>query len=696
MNPPPISTPTGPINPQVQSAGRLPNTEAVASLDRDERRSATEIAKYHKEQLDKGLDMRRPHAIRWMQVLSILNGIHYFKIDSFGFWRPMLKDPRRTWAVVPLMEPYYRWEHGRLSSNQIGCTATPSTGQGNQAFYKTKIAQDVMNYWIDETSVSAVDDESNQQLLIFGGHVLFNEKVPWKQQTFARSWAFSELFPIPYDARTWEEMDGVARVATMSKEWLAMQDEMYERRYGTKPPRKMADKTSARSMDMNSRFTGFSSAIQWGGRLDGATCAWIWRKATPINPYGEYMFMVEDELFGYVSGRDERGRMIALQDGEIPLKPVYYIKKPNDWWPTAFCSGLISPQLELNRQMSRVIESANINRGFLGYNSQLIRTTDIQESVTGLVPFNPPGIEERVPPLVPVPAANVGKDVGAVMTLVNDFAKRAAAYESDIVMGQAEGRVEGGPATSLLNSNAQAPIQPVMDRKHRAYKQLFRNVYEDIREVWPPQKMIIAAGPEGLARQILVSRNELPDSHEVILSPTPQIVNGRNMFASLLMQLRAMPSDDGKPVIKSSELRRGLQMLNMAPPGLTIFDPTEQRIRWRIGQLINDGAQPAIRPAMDQINDPQVMENHMLAMELLKEAILDPAFSLYSPMVKKALMAELDFHRALTGNIRHPDAFDNDPEVHEARQADNMLEAAENNPETLEGIFAPGGLPLTG
>ena len=70
-----------------KQTGRLPNTETVAALPREERKSAKHIAQHLKEQFERGLDLRQTHAIRWTQVSSILNGIHYFQIDTWGRWK---------------------------------------------------------------------------------------------------------------------------------------------------------------------------------------------------------------------------------------------------------------------------------------------------------------------------------------------------------------------------------------------------------------------------------------------------------------------------------------------------------------------------------------------------------------------------------------------------------------------------------
>ena len=239
--------------------GRLPNTDLVAGLNKEDRKSASNIAKRLREQFDRGLDRRLIHAIKWTQVLSVLNGIHYFKIDKYGRWSPVNpREPNQVRAVVPVLEPFYRWEHGRLSSNQLGVVARPSTGHGDSAYFEAQLAQDAMNYWVEETDIASVDDEANQHLLVYGGCAFFSEKVAWRNQVFLRAFPFCELFPIPYDSRNWVEMDGVARIITVSKDWLEMQDEAYRRRTGHEPSRRMTDLAGTQTADMHANFTGFT------------------------------------------------------------------------------------------------------------------------------------------------------------------------------------------------------------------------------------------------------------------------------------------------------------------------------------------------------------------------------------------------------------------------------------------------------
>ncbi len=681
---------TSRVQEPVSQQGRLPNTDTVASLRREDSRNATTIAKWYFDQFKNAVELRRQHAIRWTQTLSIMNGCHYFFIDHYGNYHKLSKqNPDQVWAVVPVLDPFYRWEHGRLSANKLGITASPITGTQAASFYQTALAQDAMTHWIDEVRLPEFHDGFMQNLITYGMVGLYAEKVPFRQQAYLRGFPQSDLFPIPYDARNWEEADGVARAVTVSKDWLEMQDEMFVRRNGFQPPRRMSKLSSSMTVWWNSRFLSFGSNIAPGSKFDGATAIWIWRKPTEINPLGEHLFMIEDELFGYVSGRTPDGGLLALQNGDLPIYPVYYVKKPHDWWGYSFCSGLVPMQLEANRQLSTLIESQQINRGFLGYNSDLVKAADIQSSITGLVPFSAPGPEDRTGPFVTVPPANVGRDIGPMLEIVENYAKKAAAYESEILTGQQEGRTDSAGATQLLNANAQAPLQPVLDRTWRGYAYAYRDVYQHIRAVWPQQKRLQISGQDGFFRSLILDRNQLASSDVVMLTPTPMMVNGRNGAIQLMLSLRQMQGDDGQPIVSAAEVRQSLMMLNMAPLGMKPFDEATQRIRWRVQQLINDGQTPAIPDASQESELSGLLyENHRKAIEIILEAMLNPASAAYSPQVKGALLQELKFHQQhLTQNVREVDNFDTDGMEWTARQTDNALYDAELNPETTAGKF---------
>ena len=682
----------------VSKIGRLPNTDGQAGLNKATRKSAKKMAQFFREQFEAGLRIRRRHALAWIKVQSIMAGVHYFRIVN-GVYEPLAKKDGQVRANIPVMDWLMRWQLGSFNANIVGIKAYPINSNNADSFYMASRAQAIMDNWLEEADIQEFFDEANQHLLHYGTSGYFRYKDTFRGNIFLKSIPAPELFPIPFDSRSWKEADGIMRVTNVSKQWLEAQDELYEQKYGKKPDPPMAKKAGNIESSMSATYTGFATSTEWGGRYSGCTALWIWMRPTETNPYGEHAFMLEDEMYRYISGVGPDGRLLALPDGEIPIEPVHYDKQPSSFWASGFGEKLISTQREVNRQWSTTIENSIANRGFTAYNSQAVHATDIQNALDGLVPFQDPGPDTRIQPVFRIPAANIGADVGSVLSMGLQTAERAACYESGIPFGRQEGRTEGGPATGLLDSNSKAPIQPVFNRIHRAFSRTFPRVLDGLRDVWPENKIIRAVGPKNMAREMAIQKQGFPTSNQVILRPTPLTANGRLEQMNSLYQLRQLPSQDGKGfMVADHEFRSGMSQLGLAPPGIELENRAEMRIVWRIEQLIGDGKQPYIQPSMmnDQgmVTAPeQQFEDHRLAIKLITDQMLEPSFRLYSQQVRNAMKQELQYH-ILYATATQTHNFDNDSEMADMKQADNALEYAENDPNSNEGEFSINGLPL--
>ena len=669
----------------------IPQAAAVSTLPRDQRRSAERRARFFDEQFQLGLDARRRHAHQWMRIRAIMSGVHYFDISG-GVLRPLVKKPGQIRAVFPLMDPLYLWGLGRLNSNDIGVTAMPATGRSHDSFSRSQRAQDIMTHWMKETSQQEVFDESNQQLLYYGMTAYLRYADAFRQNVFILPVAGSEIFPIPFDARSPRELDGVMRITLQPKQWLEMQDDLYEQQHGKPPPKRMGDMAGRVSTSMTHNYTGFASGYQTGSRMDGATVKWIWMKPSPYSPQGEVGFMVEDQIMRYKLQPDQSGP--PLINGKLPMEIVYHTKKPDDFWGYGFLENLISPQLEANRQFTSILKSATFNRGFAVYDSQRIDSKDIMNAEDGFVPMKGGDYEARGNRAVEhIPPVQMNFETGSALALVRSSAREAVGMESEVLFGNAAGRVESGRANSILNTNANIPSIPVIKRISLALGNTYPEVLDLLKTVWPAEKYIRVVGDQNLGREMLIRQQDVPDSREVLLSPTPLMPNGTQAMLGMVMQLRQTPSDDGKGFeIKSREMRRAMLMLGYQIPGLDLVDEAEQRIMWRIGQLIGNGMQPAIPPASSQ--QPELRyENHALAVELIRGKLLDPGFRQYGPMVQQALLEEMNFHQAAISPVVQPDNFDDSVAMDDARRMDNYLDFAEQDPFSSEGVMTFNGMP---
>lgn len=679
--------------PEQVSQTDIPTTDDVAGLPREERRSAKKAARYFLDEYEQGLQIRRSHSYSWIKVIAIMRGLHYFTLDG-GSFRYIPKKKGEIRAAIPLMDPRYRWELGRLNSNQPGVSAVPRLGRGTLAFYKADRSQAILSDWMDEEDYLTTYDTSNQNLLYYGLQAYHWWVDRYHKRVRVTSVPGCELFPIPAGATSWEEMDGIMRVQLVSKPWLERQDE----RMGPNGKR-MASKATEKSLTMSDNFSGMSSRQRFSGSMKGATVFNVWMKDSERDPGGQWFFLVEDELFRAANGLDERGRSKAMPlGGRIPLEPTYYTKKPDDFYGYGFCENLISAQHELNRQVTHLLKWAKENRAFNVFDAGVINLADLQSSESNYVPAALGGFEGGKLPFMHVPAQSLGPEMGAILELVEKFADRAVGYESGILFGRQEGRTESGPATGMLNDNANTPLQPVVDRIFRAHQKMYPIILDGLQEVWPEEKIVTAAGTENMAREMVVKRDDFPTSKDTVLSPTPMVAGGRNAMIQLLFNLRQLPSDDGKGFeLKSREFRRALRMMNINPPGLEIADRKEQRILYRISLLINDGQKPAVPDAFSGQFPELQAEDHRLAIEILRDKVLEPGYEMYSREVKAALLGEMEYHMSqIVGpgsQLRHPDTFDEAVDDEVARLGERTLDAQENDLGDFTGQVTFSGIP---
>lgn len=666
----------------VRPEGNLPNTSDLSGVSREERRSAKRIAQFLKEQYEKGLVMRRPHAKSWIGVNSIMAGYHYyrFNLGTYEILEPPREGSRNVRAVLPVMSPLYRWELGRLGATQIGITTLPVSGAGADVFAMATRGQLIMDAWSEEAELDEHDDQINQHLLYYGMAATYVYADNMRKTVRLRSIPGTEIFPIPYDATHVDHGDGFMHWSWASKAWLERQDEMMERELGAGRFKRMADYAETSTVGFRDVSPTIGMGHLGGGRSDGALVGNCWIRPNPQNPDGEWMLMVGDELFRYQSGHDEKGESNVFPRGRDPLHLTYYTKKPNDFWGCGFCEELIGPQREANRQLSSIVRSALDNRELTLFNTSNVQIDDIQDDEAMYIPFQSSGYDQKVPPAIRLPAQQVTREVGSVLQVALDAAKRAAGHESGILYGQAEGRVEGGPATSIMNINAQTPLQPVLDRKKRMYQRVFPVVLDKLRETWGESRTIQVLGRARMAKEAKIARDQVPWSHQVRVDPSPMVAGGRHTMLQLLFSMKEMRSDDGSGTeIKSHEFRKALMMQGMVPPGIDVSDEAEDRIRQRIELLINDGQTPAIRPSAGPIAR---YEDHRLAIELLKPVILDPSFDLYGAAVKQSLVVELDFHmQSLDGHHRMVNIFDEGVDAVQARNMEQELYAMELDPD---------------
>jgi hypothetical protein len=685
--------------------GDLPNTEAPSSLPRQDRRSAKAIAQFFRKQYTDGLAVRYPHARSWLKVKAIMRGIHYFRMDG-GVLRPLAapKMPRGHRAFVPVMRPLYMWHLARLNAAEVGVAGRPITGRGRDDFYASEVGQSMLTHWIEEEEIDALyKEEMNPDLLFWGRCGIYRHIDEQNQTAKVTMIPGPQLFPVPYDAPSLRAADGLMYVTGVTKEWLEMQDDLLARKMaeqGQQPPdRRMADAAGKSEHGMTAKSASLGlSPFGPEPRSDGATAISIWMKANPYRPHGEFFFMLNDELYRYWAQPQPGVLSNPMVNGKIPIELVDYAKNRDDFWARGFLEELVPMQLEANRQWTSVIRNSIQNRSFTVYDTQSIDSKDIHAEDSALVGWDTNQFDQQrlKVPVINVPGAPVNRDVAAVFEVTRQNAEKVAGYESRILYGEQSGRTEGGPATGMLNTNAQMPLQDVMDRIFRGFKRTYPAVLDLLGQVWPDQKQIRATGTSRFGQHLVVKKDDIPSSEQIVLTPAPMVAGGRNSMLQLLMQLRTIPSDDREtPIVTSRELRKALHMMGLKPPGMEIVDPAEERIQYRIGLIVNDGQQPAknFQPATP--GGVQEKEDHRMAIDLLRREILSPRAMTYGQPVQQALSRELQFHEHfMAGTVRQSNAFNDDIEEMDAAQQEQAFDHAEQDLGSLEGHIAPLGSPV--
>lgn len=674
----------------------------IASIPRRERISLRRTADYYNSQFSAATARRKRNAINWVMIRSFLMGLHYFYIDDAGRYivipRKRKGHRERIRATVPVLEPWYGQVMGFLSSNPVGVTATP-VSTSSESLYRSSRAQDILNGWVEETSFEDVEDDAHQLLLSEGMYGYHWYRDEFRKEVMVKTLPSSELYPIPWNARKFQDLSGLMHATVMTRAWLEMQDELHEARFGTKPNPPMAslatESVASSLLDLPSLGLGAGGDYRDGG----AIVKTIWMRPSEQTPHGEYAFMVGDYIYRHAV--DKETMKLLYPDGDIPVALCYYKKNYWDFWGVSLCETLLPGQFSINRAKTAHERFAQRNFPMTFASAQHIDIGKLQEDEDAIHTFKNTAMgtsESR--PIFHVPASRLGPEVSQSLALDLRLVDQAAGFRSGIVTGQAEGRVESGPATSTLAQNAMATLLPALGRKRKALQRVYTNVLDLIRTVWPDNKTIRISGPNNVGREIKVLRDKIPWSRQVMIHPRPLLAGGVRSLASTLFELKRTPGQDGKPgtLLPDNVFLASLREMGLLPPHIDVVDHPSARIQTRINLLIGDGQRPQALPAdLGNPMERQRIEDHTIALRMFRNAILDDSFETYSNPVKQALFQEFDFHRSLSfGGTPPPNAFDDDLERLESEDLARFIEASEADLDTPEGEGVQAGGPFGG
>lgn len=672
-----------------QLAGRIPSGQSLADQPEDVRADAKLIADWTIAHVQNARAERDWLERLWIRVESYMLGFHFFELDATGQWRSTPLKEGEVRATRQLMRSKFRRELGRFTENVLTVQALAASPNNPQSFYKARRAELIINAWQEETQFADTYEDWASQQLHYGLSALHYYKDPRSQQVLSEAWSAVELYPIPWDARKDNQLQGLCRSKPMSKAWI-------EEFLGPIAAQK------AGKMRVGRRAGNFLSGAGVGGKTtdeQAGQVTWVWILPTSRTQNGQHYILVEDEMFAYVDKADpDNGIEPPLRNGRFPVQLSRYSKQQDNWYGMGLLPTLIGAQAEADRQMSTIVRSSALSSGMLFINEAVLNMADVQDADQTVIAYDEGAYDAHEEFFRVIPPIPVSRDVGAVLALSTENADLAAGHESDIIRGKAEGRVESGPAARLLNVNAQAPIAPVLGTMYRGLRQHYGDVLDMTGEVWPDEKLVRVVGRYDVVDEMMIRREEVPASADVVFRPAPLLPAGRTEMFNLLLQLRQTPADDGKPEISSAEFRRGLAAIGMSPPGLELASAKDQRIRQRVGELFGDGKTPgasfsdAVSEVSLKLEDPDALGAALI------DFMLQPGFnSVASPQVQAAFLQALQLVRTLKlGDPSATQGFDDNLDIraHDALKSEEFLDAAEQNPETLDGQMVVDGLPL--
>lgn len=673
--------------------GAIPSSSDIPSMPKEIRRDASQISKWTIEQINASRGQRQYLERYWIRVESFMEGFHFFDIDPLtGQWRPRPPKVNEVRATVPLIRSIYRRELGRFTENLLTVQGFPRSPNNPMAHYQAKRGELMINAWQEEVDFSDTYADFVGDLLYYSRAFLYRYADSFRKQVYVESWPAWELFPIPWNATKDCQLQGFCRVKLMPKEWI-------EQNFGKEAARKASYQGT-----VGPRVGGSSIGNAIGGAFSGkgseaAEVIWTWLLPTREIPSGQKYIMVGDEMFGY-QATDPQGRPITgeLAEGKFPGNFCQYTKQKGNWYGMSALAPALGAQMEADRQWSKICRSSRFRHGMAFIKDDAVDTNELFSDDNELIPVNSQAYGEFDNFLKVIPPIPNSGDVGAALNIAMDNGRVASGHESDIIRGQSEGRVESGPLGNILNVNARAPLAPTMQGLWTCLHNTFQGILPMLGRVWPPEKRLSRVGLFNLPQEMTVSKKP-PGSDDVILVPSPLIPGGKTEMLNLLFSLRQVKGDDQQPIISGAQFKRSLAAMGAAPPGFEIVSERDMRIAQRLAELFNDGITPgnfwtdAADRAMLMLEDPKELS------DAARNMILDPGFrGSASPAVKRAFLELLREIRNgfLVGDGGTGDRYDEnlDLEAHDARMMEETIDAVEQNPETLDGQFAPGGVPV--
>jgi hypothetical protein len=657
---------------------------SIADLPKDVRGNLDKIAEWTISHMNSSLSNREHLERMWKHVDSYMAGFHFFSLDATGQWHKTPLKDGEVRAAYPLMRSAHRRELGRFTENVLTVQGLAASPSNRSSFHYAKRAEMIINAWQEETDFGDVFEDWSDFQIHYGISALHRYIDPFKKQVLCEAWPARELHPIPWNATLDRELEGFERVRTMPRAWI-------EQNIGME-----AGSKCGKSAIGNSAGSFINAGSVTGSKSEEVgTVIWVWMLPTQEMPHGVHYLLVEDEIFAYNDGTNSK--TLPLRNGKFPVEFSRYAKQTGNWFGMGLLPTLIGSQYEADRQWSKQVRSARMTSGLLFIDDEVVDTNEMMDYDREIIRMDMKAYDVDSPFYYYLPPAPANRDVGSTLSLALESGRLAAGHESDILFSKAEGRVESGPLGRILNVNAQAPIAPTLSHMHRALGNTYYDVLDMCGEIWPEEKVVRTVGEYDIVEEQLVAKDQMPTSKHVIIRPSPLLPAGKTEMFNLLLQLRQMQSDDGKPEISSSEFRHGLSSIRMLPHGIGLASEKEQRIRQRVLSLYGDGQKPGTLAGKGGDLDMQliVLEDIQALRDEIANFVLKPGFlETASDAVKRAFLEALaTMSELLTAGPGSTDGFDDnlDIQAHDARKSEEYLDAAEQDPNIADGQLMING-----
>lgn len=677
-------------DPRVLMAGN-PTGQEKTGVPREIRRDARQVAIWTNEHYQHMLAQREYLERLWIRAESYMEGFHYFRMNKLGHWVPVPRKEGEIRSTVPMLRSIYRRELGRFTENVLAVQAFPRSPTNPLGFFKAKRAEAMVNAWQEEIDFADSFTEWSSQMLYYSMSGLYRYVDPTRRQVFTEAWPAWELFPIPWNAQRDSQLQGVQRVALMTREWLdqnlgpdaaalAGRHTHAGPRVGTAPI----------GNSVGSSFTKRSE--------DAALVKWVWLLPTKDIPSGQHYILVEDQMFGY-QATDMQGNPITgeLSQGKLPIEFGRYSQQQGNWYGISCLCSALGAQAEADRQWSKIVRRSRLANGLMFINDEVVDMSEVHADESNFIRINGGAYGSQMKFFDVVPPAPTSTDVGVSLNLSQELGRMAVGHDSDLIFGRAEGRVESGPLGRILNTNSQAPIAPVFSKIRRSLQNTYEGVLDMLSKVWPEDKRISTVGVYDMPSELVVSAQDRPSSKDVFVRPAPLMASGRQEMLNILFAMRQAIGDDKKPMITDGEFRRGLASLGLNPPGLSMVSEKEERIKARVAALFGDGQRPGDF-FTDELDAKLLRaEDPVALMEALKSRVLDTGFrAAASKDVKKSFYQVMEYIRKTMLDPAGRGRLDEnlDGEATTARRMEETLDAIEQDPSTFDGLMQSEGIPL--